>query len=185
MARVIRETDRMRLWLLRHAKSSWDDPGVEDRDRPLAPRGEQAADRMRDYIATADIRPDLVLCSSALRTRQTLARILPALGPELKVWIDPSLYTFDASGLLKRLQAIPDVVGSSMLIGHNPAMQELAIMLAASGDGSGRLTQKYPTGALAEIEFPTGSWHEVGTTPGELTRFVVPRELRRDPHDRD
>jgi len=61
----------MRLWLLRHAKSSWNDPGLKDRNRPLAPRGERAADRMRDYLDTEGIGPALVLCSSALRTRQT------------------------------------------------------------------------------------------------------------------
>ena len=170
------QTERMRLWLLRHAKSSWDEPELDDRDRPLAPRGEQSADRMSDYLRTAGIRPDVVLCSSALRTRQTLARVLPALGPELEIHIEPALYTFDASSLLERVRAIPDGV-SAMLIGHNPAIEELAIRLAARGDKLDTLAQKYPTGALAEIEFPAGSWHEIGTTTGELTRFVIPREL--------
>ncbi len=167
---------RMRLWLLRHAKSSWDEPGLDDRDRPLAPRGERSADRMSDYLLAEGIRPDVVLCSSALRTRETLARVLPALGPDLEIHIEPALYTFDAGSLLERVRAIPDGV-SAMLIGHNPAMQELAIRLAARGDGLDTLAQKYPTGALAELEFPAGSWHEVGPATGELTRFVVPREL--------
>ena len=167
----------MRLWLLRHAKSSWYDPDLEDRDRPLAPRGEQAADQMRAYIADAGIRPDLVLCSSALRTRQTLARVLPALGPELEIRIEPELYTFDADLLLDRVRAIHDDVDSVMLIGHNPATQELAIRLAATGERLDELAQKYPTGALAEIELPANSWREVGETPGQLTRFVIPRGL--------
>jgi phosphohistidine phosphatase len=167
----------MRVWLLRHAKSSWDDPGLEDRDRPLAPRGEGAADLMREYLVAEGIRPALVLCSSAMRTRQTLARVLPALGPELEVRIESSLYTFDAEHLLDRVHAIPEDVASVMLIGHNPAMEELAIMLADRGERLGQLAQKYPTGALAEIELSTGSWAEAGTTPGELTRFVVPQEL--------
>lgn len=167
----------MRLWLLRHAKSSWDDPGAEDRDRPLAPRGERAADQMCDYFAAAGINPALVLCSSALRTRQTLARVLPALEPELEVRIESSLYTFDAASLLERVRAIPEGVASVMLIGHNPAMQELGIRLAAEGERLGQLAQKFPTGALAEIELPAISWHEVGESAGELTRFVVPRGL--------
>lgn len=167
----------MRLWLLRHAKSSWHDPGLEDRDRPLAPRGERAAEWMRDYFVAAGIRPALVLCSSALRTRQTLARVLSALEPELELRIESSLYTFDAAPLLDRLGVIPEGVASVMLIGHNPAIQGLAVMLAARGDRLDQLAQKYPTAALAEIEFPAGSWHEVGKTLGELTRFVVPREL--------
>lgn len=167
----------MRLWLLRHAKSSWNDPGLEDRNRPLALRGERAADRMRDYLDTEGIRPALVLCSSALHTRQTLGRVLSALGPELEVRIESSLYTFDAAPLLDRLGVVPEGVAPVMLIGHNPAVQELAVMLASRGDRLDELAEKYPTAALAEIEFPSESWHEVGKTPGELTRFGVPREL--------
>ena len=82
----------MRLWLLRHAKSSWDDTGVDDRDRPLAPRGERAGDLMRQYVDEAGIRPDLVLCSSALRTRQTLALLLHAFERDLEIRIESSLY---------------------------------------------------------------------------------------------
>jgi phosphohistidine phosphatase len=171
----------MRLWLLRHAKSSWDDPRLEDRDRPLAPRGERAADLMREYLVAESVHPALVLCSSAMRTRQTLARVLPALGPELEIEIESSLYTFDAERLRDRLRTIPDDADSVMLIGHNPAMEELALMLAAHGERLDRLAQKYPTGALAEIEFPTGSWHEIGTIQGELTRFVIPQELGERP----
>ncbi len=170
------QTERMRLWLLRHAKSSWDEPDVDDLDRPLAHRGEQAADLMRDYLLAESIQPQVVLCSSALRTRQTLARVLSALGPELEIHIEPGLYTFDAGSLLERVRAIPDGL-SAMLIGHNPAIEELAVRLATRGDKLDTLAQKFPTGALAELEFPTGSWHEVGTATGELTRFVVPREL--------
>jgi len=167
----------MRLWLLRHAKSSWDDPELEDRDRPLAPRGERAADGMRDYLDAEGIRPDLVVCSSALRTRQTLARVLPGLGHELEISIERSCYTFDATDLLERLRRVPDGVGSVMLIGHNPAIEELAVGLCGRGGRLDRLTQKYPTGGLAEIDLPRGGWHEVGDRTGELTRFVIPRDI--------
>src|SRR6476646_10267620 len=110
------QTERIRLWLLRHAKSSWEEPELDDRDRPLAPRGERSADRMSDYVRAEGIRPDVVLCSSALRTRQTLARVLPGLGPELEIHSGPGLYTLDAASLLERVHAIPDRV-SAMLIG--------------------------------------------------------------------
>jgi phosphohistidine phosphatase len=170
----------MRLWLLRHAKSSWDDPGLDDRERPLAPRGERAADLVRDHLDAEGIRPELVLCSSALRTRQTLARVLPALGAELEIRIERSSYTFDGGALLERLQRVPERVGSVMMIGHNPAIEELAVSLCSGGDRLDRLTQKYPTGALAEIELPGGSWRELGERNGELTRFVVPRELEEN-----
>lgn len=72
-----------RLWLLRHAKSSWEDPGLPDPDRPLAPRGRRAAELLAAHLAASDVRPGVVLCSSSLRTRQTLAAILPALGDAL------------------------------------------------------------------------------------------------------
>ena len=167
----------MRLWLLRHAKSSWDDPDMEDVDRPLAPRGARAADRMRDYLDAEEIRPELVLCSSALRTRETLARILPGLGSELTVRIEPSVYSFDSDALLQRLQQLPADVGSVMLIGHNPAMQELASLLAAGGDRLDELRRGFPTAALAELDLRVGSWRELAPGTGRLTRFIVPREL--------
>jgi len=167
----------VRLWLLRHAKSSWDDPDMEDMERPLAPRGARAADRMRDYLDAEGIRPELVLCSSALRTRETLGRVLPGLGPELTVRIEPSLYSFESDQLLDRLREVPADVGSVMLIGHNPAMQELASHLAFEGDRLDELRQSFPTAALAELEIPRSSWVQLTPGSGRLERFVVPREL--------
>ncbi len=167
----------MHLWLLRHAKSSWDDPSLDDKDRPLAPRGERAADLMRDHLAVEVINPELVLCSSALRARQTLARVLPALGTALEVRIEPSLYAFDVGVLLDRLRRVSADVASVLLVGHNPAMQELAERIADRGERLDDLSRKFPTGALAEIEFGLDSWIDLAERPGELVRFVVPREL--------
>ena len=150
---------------------------MEDVDRPLAPRGARAADLMRDYLNAEEIRPELALCSSALRTRETLARILPGLGSELTVRIEPSVYSFDADALLQRLQQLPADVGSVMLIGHNPAMQELASLLAAGGDRLDELRRGFPTAALAELDLGGGSWRELAPGTGRLTRFIVPREL--------
>jgi len=167
----------MRLWLLRHAKSSWDDPDMQDVDRPLAPRGARAAARMRDHIDAEGMRPELVLCSSALRTRETLARILPGLGPELTVRIESSIYSFEADELLDRLRAIPADIDSVMLLGHNPAMQELASLLAADGDRLDELRKGFPTAALAELDLSISSWADLASGSGRLVRFVVPREL--------
>jgi phosphohistidine phosphatase len=166
----------MRIWLLRHAKSSWSDEGLPDEGRPLAPRGERAADRMRDYLAASGIGPELVLCSSALRARQTLARLLPAVGTELDIRIEPALYTFDADVLLERLSRIPSDVDSVLLVGHNPAMQDLAMRLAGHGDALPELEKKYPTAGLAEIAFVEGGWNGLAGR-GELVRFIVPRDL--------
>jgi phosphohistidine phosphatase len=171
----------MRLVLLRHAKSSWDDPGLPDVDRPLAPRGERAADRMGEYLSAEPIAPDLVVCSSALRARQTLARVLPSLGSEVEIRIDPVVYTFDDEVLLERLRRVPADVSTVLLVGHNPAMQELSLRLIDRGERLEDLRQKYPTGALAEIAFTSGRWDALPDAPGELTRFVVPARLRDRP----
>jgi phosphohistidine phosphatase len=167
----------MQLWLLRHAKSSWSDPGLPDEDRPLAPRGEKAADRMRDYIVAEGIEPQLALCSSALRARQTLARVLPALGPELHVHVEPALYTFEADVLLDRLGRISSDVDSVLLVGHNPAIQGLVVRVADRGDALPDVLRKYPTAGLAELAFGDGTWDSLATRPGELVRFIAPRDL--------
>ena len=167
----------MRLWLLRHAKSDWGDPNLADHDRPLAPRGERDAERMGAYLDREAIRPAFVACSSGLRARQTLARVLAGLGTELDVRIESGLYTFVAASLLERLQGIHDDVSSVMLVGHNPAIQDLTLLLAGRGSGLGDVEAKFPTCALAEIELPPVAWHDVRRGVGNLTRFVTPRSF--------
>ncbi|MGH2597428.1 MAG: SixA phosphatase family protein [Actinomycetota bacterium] len=168
----------MRLWLLRHAKSDWSDPDRADHDRPLAPRGERDAERVGTYLDREAIRPALVLCSSGLRARQTLVGVLVGLGTEIDVRIEPGLYAFDATALLERLRAIPPGdVSSVMLVGHNPAIQNLTLLLAGRGSGLGDVKAKFPTCALAEIELPPMAWHDVGHGVGTLRRFVTPRSL--------
>ena len=166
----------MRLWLLRHAKSSWDDDRLADVDRPLAPRGVRSADAMAAYIAGASIRPELVLCSPALRARQTFEHVRASLG-EPEVRIESQVYAFDPEPLLAVLHSVPDEVGSVMLVGHNPAFHDLAVMLARTGDRLLDLVAKYPTGALAELEPDTSSWSELAAGGAVLTRFVTPRTL--------
>jgi len=168
-----------RLWLLRHAKSSWDDRELDDRDRPLAPRGERDAERMGSQLAGTQVRPSLVLCSAALRARQTLARILPFLGDDLDVRIEPGLYVFDPYPLLRRLRDVADDATSVLLIGHNPAMQELTLTLTAEDDVGLRqgLATKFPTGALAEIELRVEAWRDVAPGAGTIVRVVLPRAL--------
>jgi len=171
------ETRLVHLWLLRHAKSSWDRPELDDHERPLAPRGARAAALLRDYLGAEGIHPDLLLCSSALRARETLTHILPALGSELVIRIERAVYRSDAADLVGLLRQVADGVGSVMLIGHNPAVQELATTLAGSGDKLSEVTSKFPTGALAEIEFPSDRWSALAEGSGEVARFVIPRDL--------
>jgi phosphohistidine phosphatase len=158
------------LLLLRHAKSSWDDPALADHDRPLAARGRKAAQRIGARLRTDKTPVGLVLCSSARRARETVALVAPP--GELE--IDDRLYGASAGELLQRLRQVPDDVGAVMLVGHNPAMHDLAIELV-SADGD-RLVGKFPTGALATLTF-TGSWRALAAQGAELIAFLKPREL--------
>lgn len=166
----------IRLFLLRHAKSSHDDPGLADRDRPLAPRGTRAAKAMGRYMRDHELSPALVLCSSATRARQTLDGLTAGIGSSPRVVIEHELYEASASGLLERLRRIGDDVPSAMLIGHNPAMERLALDLAARGPDLADLARKYPTGALALLEFD-GSWSDLDADGARLLAFVKPRDL--------
>jgi phosphohistidine phosphatase len=161
-----------RLYLLRHAKSSWDDPALADFERPLAPRGRKAAKRIADHAAREGIRPELVICSPAARARETLERVAPGLG-EPEVEFDERLYGATEDELLARLREVPSSVGSVLLVGHNPGTAQLLALLV----GTGRpLPAEVPTGALASLSFPTG-WGDLGPGLASLDAFVVPREL--------
>jgi phosphohistidine phosphatase len=161
-----------RLFLLRHAKSSWDDPGLADHDRPLAPRGRRAAKRMGRYLHDERIAPELVLCSSARRARETLELVSPAG----RIRLEPKLYGASADELVGRLRLVPDDVRSVMLIGHNPAMQDLALLLAGGGAELARVDRKFATGAVATLTFD-GGWHALRPGCAELTGFVRPKDL--------
>jgi phosphohistidine phosphatase len=167
-----------RLYLLRHAKSSWDDPTLADRDRPLAPRGRRAAKAMAQHLREEKIAPELVLCSPAVRTRQTLTEIAPGLDENADVRIEDNLYAASAATLLEVLHELPDEVGSVMLIAHNPGVQDLASSLAGGGPGIERVKSKFPTAALATLELD-GSWHELAPGDAELVTFVKLKELMR------
>jgi phosphohistidine phosphatase len=162
-----------RLFLLRHAKSSWDDEGLADHDRPLASRGRKAAKRIAKHLRSEGITPSLVLCSSARRTRETLERI----GPDGDVRIERDLYGASAPELLERLRQVPDATESVMLIGHNPGIQDLAVELAGSGDRLEAMERKFPTCALATLSVPKG-WRELETGAAELIGFLRPKDLK-------
>jgi phosphohistidine phosphatase len=167
-----------RLWLLRHAKSSWDDPGLPDRLRPLAPRGVRAAGAVERHLRATAVAPDLVLCSPARRAVQTWEGVAPGVPPGTPVHIDESVYDADGGELLARLREVPAPVASVLLIGHNPAVQDLAVDLVGAGDATlrERLVAKFPTGAVATLEVP-GDWRDLDRGAATLLAFVVPREL--------
>jgi phosphohistidine phosphatase len=173
-----RRTPIRQLFLLRHAKSSWENPQLADHDRPLAPRGRRATNLIAEHLSRELIAPALVLCSSARRARETLERIAPALGKQVAAQIERDLYAGSEHQLLERLRAVSDDAASVMLIGHNPAVEQLALTLARSGEKVAIIERKYPTGALATLEF-SGSWRELGPGGTELTAFVTPKDLAR------
>lgn len=111
-----------RLYLLRHGKSSWKDTGPRDHDRPLATRGRRAAEAIARHLRDYDLEPELVLCSTARRARETLDRIQSALGAPT-VEVEDDVYAASADALLQRLRRVPDTFASVMLIGHNPGLQ--------------------------------------------------------------
>lgn len=167
-----------RLYVLRHAKSSWEDPGLDDHERPLAPRGRRAVEVLADHFRARGIEPALILCSSARRTRETLE----GAGLHGETAIEDELYSATPGQVLERLRRIPDEVSSAMVIGHNPAMQVLVLRLAAAApselDGSGlaEVQRKFPTGALATLEFGS-PWSELSPNGARLTAFVRPKQL--------
>jgi phosphohistidine phosphatase len=158
------------ILLLRHAKSSWDDPSLSDHARPLAPRGRKAAARMAEHLRS-EPPVDLVLCSPALRTRQTLELMASAFG-DAEVAIEGDLYGATDDELLGRLRSLTEDVSSVALIGHNPGVHDLAVSLTRQG----RRLERYPTGALAVIQ-AEGTWADLAPGRGRLVSFVTPKEL--------
>jgi phosphohistidine phosphatase len=164
-----------RLLLIRHAKSSWHDPALSDHERPLAPRGRTAADRVADHLEREGSKVDLVLCSSARRTRDTLERLSQAFG-EAEILVEDGLYGASAADLLDRLHEVSESVGTTAVIGHNPGIQDLALELAMDGPDLERARAKFPTAALAVLEFDA-PWAELATGGARLVSFTVPRDL--------
>ena len=168
-----------RLLLLRHAKSSWSQPDVDDHERPLNKRGEKAAKRIGRWLREEGVTPDLVLCSTARRTRQTLDLLLPFAGRPPTVEMAPGFYMAAAPSLLERLQAVAAGIGCVLAIGHNPGFEQLARLLVGKGDKAvlAQLAAKYPTGALADIRFDAPRWRTIGPRQGELAAFIRPKDL--------
>ena len=169
------------LLLMRHAKSSWDDPALSDHARPLNRRGQRAAEAMRRAIQDLGLAPDLVLVSSSRRTLQTLEALEPWADTPLVEPMD-AIYLATAPALLQVLRGVADTVRSVMLMGHNPGLHELEMLLVGTHGMAHldstlrRLAEGYPSGALAEFSV-AGPWSGVGNGGERLVRFLCPREL--------
>ena len=167
------------LWLLRHAKASQGGDGLADRDRPLNARGRAAAARIGRHLAEREVRPELVLCSSALRTRETVELVADGLGAELPIDYEDDLYLASERDLRHRLEQVPESVESVLLVGHNPGIAELALQLAARGHPAAlaELRRKFPTGALAELRIQSKRWSHFARGGCDLVAFVTPKQL--------
>jgi phosphohistidine phosphatase len=165
------------LHLLRHAKSSWDDDG-DDHARPLTRRGREAARLIGESLAKVVTRIDLVLCSSAVRTRETAELALGGFSPPLKILYEDGLYLATRSALMQRLCEISEHYDSVMVIGHNPGLHELAMALATPDSvGFSTLANgKFPTGV--RCRFVVGAdWAEIDSIRHRLVDYVTVKSL--------
>lgn len=172
------------LYLLRHAKSGWDDPVVRDFDRPLNRKGHRAAEAMGRRMQALHLRFDAAIASPARRVHETIESIEAGLGETLEADFDRRIYLAPAAVLLDVIHGAPAGADSLLLIGHNPGLEELVLLLvpdraqhAASDAERDKVEEKYPTASLAEIRIDVGDWPSVAPGSGTLMRFVRPRDL--------
>jgi phosphohistidine phosphatase len=176
-----------RLMLLRHAKSDWSSSsGTPDMVRPLNARGAAAARLMGGYMARHHLIPQRVLCSPAQRTRETWAGISAQWDDDVVVAFEERLYAATPQAILSVIKAQGEArdeakatVHTLLVIGHNPGLQEAAELLIAAGDVSlrERLREKFPTSALAVIDFAADRWSRIHDRSGRLDRYVTPRSI--------
>ncbi len=167
------------LILMRHAKSSWKDRSLDDHARPLKKRGRKAAPVMARWLAARGLAPDVVLCSSAQRTRETLELMREAAPSLPEPEISGRLYEAGPDALLGALKALPDSCRTALLLGHQPGLGELLRLLAARlrTPDLGRAFEKFPTAAVAVLEADIPAWAELGPDRADLAAFAAPREL--------
>lgn len=168
-----------RLSVLRHAKSDWDVPGLDDLNRPLNDRGWKAARRIGREMKHRAMHFDLVLASTAARVRETIDAIEEKFEFDAAVRFDPALYLADADTLLSVVQALPDELSAPLLIGHNPGLQRLLVELSHDDEHRlrSRIAGKYPTGALAIVELDVEHWTEATPGRGRIVELILPRDL--------
>lgn len=159
-----------RLILMRHAKSAWGDPGLDDHDRPLNGRGERSARALGTWLRQGGWLPDEVLCSTAARTRATLA----GLALDAPARFLPALYHAAPQSMLEALAGATRP--SVLMVAHNPGIAFLAEALVAQPPDHGRFAD-YPTGATLVVEFPAEAWDQVRPGSGRVLDFAVPRDL--------
>jgi len=159
------------LLILRHAKSSWSEPGLSDHDRPLNQRGLRDAPRMGQFVQQARLIPDWILCSSANRARATAERVIAEMDFAGQIHFSTDLYLAEPEVWVESLQLLDNQANRVMIVGHNPGLESLVFRLTGHDES-------FPTAALAHVELPVNEWAELSlTTRGELTALWRPKSL--------
>ncbi|MEK6259850.1 MAG: histidine phosphatase family protein [Planctomycetota bacterium] len=162
------------LLLLRHAKSSWNDPLLADHDRPLKKRGRKTAPRMGRWLIANGLRPDHALCSTATRARETLQLLLAEVDKSVPVSLHAELYHGDVAQMIGALREVAEPAASVLIVGHNPDLELFLEHLTGQ-------SERLPTAALARVELDLSDWSELtDATRGMLVSVSRPRELARD-----
>lgn len=167
------------LLILRHAKAEAHGNAESDHGRALVPQGQDAAARMGVYLREKDLIPDIIFCSDAVRTVETLQRITPFLPDGIPQIVDQSFYLAEGSVLLRSVKNTEDTYQRILLIGHNPGCQELVLSLPADRNAASAmaLPSKFPTAALAVLDFDIDQWSDLKIGIGYLVDLASPREL--------
>ena len=172
-----------RISLMRHAKSDWADRSLSDSARPLNERGRAAAPLIGAFMRDNDITPDLILCSSSQRTRETLDLLLPHFKPAPETLISERLYLASPAEILGQIQAADDAHSHILMIGHNPGTHMLALDLIdpkrSDSAAVAQLAGKFPTAAVAHFEFDSERWADMDRQQGFLKTFKTPKMLQK------
>lgn len=168
-----------RLYLFRHAKAEGSEPGMEDRSRSLVERGRRDAGRIGAYMAAHALVPDRVVLSPAARTQETWKYMANAMRPAPGAMTQEAIYDATPHQVLGVIMDTPSTAHALMIVGHNPSLHEVALMLIASGDidARERLREKLPTAGLVIIDFAFDDWSKLHPQSGRLERFVTPKAL--------
>lgn len=168
-----------RISVLRHAKSRYDDPALDDFDRPISDRGRKAAMRVGLEFRDRSMSFDLVLASSAVRARETADAVDQSFPLPRPIRFELDLYLAEYTKLMTFIRALPDGVSSPLLIGHNPGLAQLLLKLACNDEHGlrDRIADKYPTAAFATVEVPVTRWEDLELGCGSISQLILPREL--------
>jgi len=167
------------LILMRHAKSGWKDPDLEDRERPLNKRGKKDAPMMGKLLVEKELIPQIILSSSAVRARLTAEAVIEATDFKGEVRFLDSLYLGEPGAYLGELQHLPESVERVLVVGHNPGLESLLQILSGQ-------VESLPTAAISHLVLPIKAWSELnGATEGDLVELLCPRDLKDKEKDKD